>query len=73
MAVKKSNQKSFIDDLELVRNDMREIGQNAAEVAKKTGDKQKVRDANMAYRCMLQSIRDQVRHHVIVKKVSSLS
>jgi hypothetical protein len=61
--------KTFISDLELVRNDMREIGENAAVVAKKTGNVVEVRKANMAYRCMLQAIRDEVRHHIVVKKV----
>ena len=65
----KKKKVSFIENLNIVKDDMLEIGMNAAKVAKKTGDKQKVRDANMAYRCNLLAIRDLVRYHVIVKKV----
>ena len=61
--------RNFIENLETIKNDMFEIGSSAAAIAKKTGDKQKVRDANMAYRCNMQAIRDLVRYHVIVKKI----
>ena len=61
--------KSFVESLTIVKDDMLEIGITAAIAAKSTGDKQKIRDTNMAYRCNMQAIRDLVRYHVIVKKI----
>ena len=61
--------KTFVENLEFIKDEMLEIGSNASTIAKQNGDKQKVRDANMAFRCNMQAIRDLVRYHVIVKKV----
>jgi hypothetical protein len=68
--MKEVKKTTFIEDLELVRTEMKSIGKDASTIAKLTGDTQKIRNANMSFRCMMQAIRDEVRFHVIVKKIS---